>query len=145
MPFALKTIFVDTSAFYALLDRSDKYHKDASLIWPGLLEEDVSLVTTNYVAWETIGLLQGRIGFKAANLWVRDVLGILDVIWINDAIHQRAIDLWSNVGRMKISLTDCASFVVMHQSGIEKAFCFKKHFEEHGFSLVDSSELHPVK
>jgi uncharacterized protein len=132
----MSQIFIDTSAFYALLDRSDKYHKQASALWPDLLDENMDLVTTNYVAWETIGLLQNRIGFEAANLWCRDVLAVLDTLWVNDAIHQRAIDLWNNLGRLRVSLTDCVSFVVMHQKGIEKAFCFKKHFEEHGFIIA---------
>ena len=67
--------------------RSDKYHKQASALWPDLLEEDISLVTTNYIVWETTVFLQSRIGFEAAGLWSRDVLAILDVIWIDEVIH----------------------------------------------------------
>jgi uncharacterized protein len=137
----MQKIFVDTSAFYALLDRSDKYHKQASLLWPGLLDEETGLVTTNYVVWETIGLLQNRIGYEAANLWCKDVLAVLDILWVNEAIHQRAMDLWNNLGRLRVSFTDCVSFVIMHQKGIETAFCFKKHFEEHGFILVPEKTL----
>ncbi len=31
---ANNTIYVDTSAFYALIDRSDRYHQEASVLWP---------------------------------------------------------------------------------------------------------------
>jgi predicted nucleic acid-binding protein len=44
----LEQIFVDTSAFYALLDRADKYHDAARGVWPALLKDDIVLVTTNY-------------------------------------------------------------------------------------------------
>ena len=132
-------IYVDTSAFYALLDRSDKYHKQASTLWPTLLDEDVTLITSNYVVSETVALLQNRIGFEAANLWYRDILGVLEIWWVDEDTHQRAYELWLNLGRMRFSLVDCVSFVTMHHHQIEKAFCFKPHFTDHGFDLLTVS------
>jgi len=111
-------IYVDTSAFYALLDRSDRYHKEASAIWPSLLDDHITLITSNYVVSETVGLLQNRIGFKAVNA------------------HGRAYELWLNLGLKGLSLIDCVSFVTMHHHHIEKAFCFKPRFAEHGFDLL---------
>jgi predicted nucleic acid-binding protein len=130
-------IYVDTSAFYALLDRSDRYHSQASVLWPDLLHDNITLLTTNYVVWETVGLLQKRIGFEAASLWYKDILGVLDVLWVNARTHQLAYELWLNLGRRRLSLVDCVSFVTMHQHDIEKAFCFKPHFTDHGFSLLE--------
>ena len=132
-------IFVDTSAFYALLDRSDRYHKEASALWPDLLDKNVTLVTSNYVVSETIALLQKKIGFEAANVWYRDILGVLDICWIDEDTHQRAYELWLNLGRRKLSLVDCVSFITMHHHKIEKAFCFKSHFTDHGFELLTIS------
>jgi len=132
-------IYVDTSAFYALLDRSDRYHKQASVIWPALLDDNVTLITSNYVVSETVGLLQNRIGFKAVKLWYRDILGILDVWWVDADAHGRAYDLWLNLGLKGLSLIDCVSFVTMHHHHIEKAFCFKPRFAEHGFDLLTVS------
>jgi predicted nucleic acid-binding protein len=129
-------IYVDTSAFYALIDRSDRYHEQASILWPKLLNDNITLVTSNYVVWETLGLLQKKIGFEAASLWYRDILGVLDIWWVNADIHQRACELWMNLGRNRPSLVDCVSFVTMHQHDIEKAFCFKPHFTDHGFRLL---------
>jgi predicted nucleic acid-binding protein len=129
-------IYVDTSAFYALIDRSDRYHSQASALWPDLLDGDISLITSNYVVWETLGLLQKRIGFEAASLWYKDILGVLEVLWVNVGTHQRAYELWLNLGRRRFSLVDCVSFVTMHQHQIEKAFCFKPHYTDHGFTLL---------
>lgn len=132
-------IYVDTSAFYALIDRSDRHHQKASLLWPDLLDDNVTLITSNYVVWETLGLLQKRIGFEAARLWYKDILAVLDVLWVDSGTHQRAYELWLNLGRRRLSLVDCVSFVTMYQHQIEKAFCFKPHFLDHGFSLLDPS------
>ena len=132
-------IFVDTSAFYAIIDRSDRFHYDASILWPKLLSDNITLITSNYVVWETLGLLHKRIGFDAASLWSRDILSVLEVLWVNEDLHQRAYELWLNLGRRRMSLVDCVSFVTMHQHQIEKVFCFKSHFTEHGFSLIETS------
>jgi len=129
-------IYVDTSAFYALMDRSDRNHRPASTLWSPLLDNNVALITSNYVVWETVGLLQKRIGFDAAYLWYRDILGILDVCWVNADGHQRAYELWLNLGRRQLSLVDCVSFVTMRQHQIERVFCFKPHFTEYGFELL---------
>ena len=137
----LKKIFVDTSAFYALLDRSDSHYTNASTLWPDLLQDHITLVTSNYVIWETMALLQNRIGFEAARLWYRDILGIMEIEWVNLEIHQRSYELWLNLGRRHISLADCSSFVTMHQKGIETAFCFKSHFIDHGFNLLTAKDL----
>jgi predicted nucleic acid-binding protein len=130
-------IYVDTSAFYALLDRSDRYHSQASALWPDLLHDNITLLTSNYVVWETVGLLQKRIGFEAASLWCKDILGVLDVLWVDARTHQLAYELWLNLGRRRLSLVDCVSFVTMHQHEIEEAFCFKPHFTDHGFILLE--------
>jgi len=136
MLYTKNKIYVDTSAFYALIDRSDRHHQKASILWPELLDDHVSLITSNYVVWETLGLLQKRIGCEAAILWYRDVLGVLDIWWVNEDTHQRAYELWLNLGRRRPSLVDCVSFVTMHHHQIEKAFCFKPHFTNHGFTLL---------
>ena len=130
-------IYVDTSAFYALIDRSDSYHTQASALWPVLLHDSITLLTSNYVVWETVCLLQRRIGFEAASLWYKDILGVLDVLWVDAGTHQRAYELWLNLGRRRLSLVDCVSFVTMHRQEIEKAFCFKPHFTDYGFSLLE--------
>ena len=60
MPSNPEKIYVDTSAFYALLDRADPYHKEASSLWVTLMDNNSTLVTSNYVVSETVKLLQKR-------------------------------------------------------------------------------------
>lgn len=134
-------IYVDTSAFYALLDRSDRHHKQASALWPTLLDDHITLITSNYVVSETIGLLQNRIGFKAAKIWYRDILGVLDVWWVDAEAHERAYELWLNLGNRRLSFIDSVSFVTMHYQQIEKAFCFKPSFVDNGFEMLSQSTI----
>ena len=131
-----ENIYVDTSAFFALLDRSDQFHVRAKAVWPALLEDGITLVTTNYVVFETVTVLQYRIGFEAASLWYKDVLGVLSVRWVDEDTHRLAGELWMSLGRRHYSLVDCVSYITMNQNRIEKAFCFKENYAAQGFDLL---------
>ncbi len=100
---ASKMVFVDTSAFYALMDRSDLNYKQASRLWAALLEENCYLYTGNYIVVETMALLQNRLGFEAANLRHRDVLGLAEVLWVDKAIHNHSYEL-----RLGLGLFNCS-------------------------------------
>ena len=127
------SLFIDTSAFYALMDGSDRFHDAAAGSLQDFLETDAHLFTSNYVVLETLALLQHRLGFDAADTWYRDILGIIGVIWVDRDIHDRAYELWLSLGRRRLSFVDCVSFAVMRQNKIEAVFGFDVHFAEQGF------------
>jgi predicted nucleic acid-binding protein len=129
-------IFVDTSASFALLDRADTNHIEASSLWALLMDNNITLVTSNYVVSDTMKLLQKRIGYEAAKVWYRDILSLMEILWIDENIHQKAYELWLTLGMIPINLVDCTSFVAMHHHNIEKVFCFKRHFKTYGFDLI---------
>ncbi|MEA3471271.1 MAG: PIN domain-containing protein [Thermodesulfobacteriota bacterium] len=131
-------IFIDTSAHYALMDRSDSHHKQAVGSLTSLLEKDAHLLTSNYVILETVALLQNRLGFEAANLWYRDVLGVVEIMWIDQITHKLAFELWLSLGRRRLSLVDCVSFVAMRNYKVEKVFGFDRHFAEQGFEIISN-------
>ncbi len=137
----IEKVFIDTSAFYALMDRSDSYHQSASKLWAHILDKGYYLKTSNYVTVETLALLQNRLGFEAADLWSRDVLGIVETLWIDEVLHNLAFEIWFSLGRRKLSLVDCASFVIMRQNKMEKVFGFDKHFIEHGIESLNEYAL----
>jgi predicted nucleic acid-binding protein len=134
---AIEKIFIDTSAFYALMDRSDSYHHSASKLWAHFLDRGDYLKTSNYVTVETLALLQNRLGFEAADLWYRDVLGIVETFWIDKVLHNLAIEIWFSLGRRKLSLVDCTSFVIMRQDKMKKVFGYDKHFTDQGFEILN--------
>jgi len=130
--------FVDTSAFYALMDRSDRNHGRAGKLWAALLESGFALVTSNYVILETLALLQNRLGFAAASLWYRDVLGLAGSVWIDETVHRSAYELWLSIGKRKLSMVDCTSFTLMRRLLVERVFAFDKYFQQQGFEDVSN-------
>jgi len=131
-------VFVDTSAFYAVVDRDDENHPRALCAWVDLLNGDTRLLTSNYVLLETSALLQHRIGAAALRAFHQDVRPLLDVEWITNERHQAAVEATLTAGRRKLSIVDSISFQTMMERGVRTAFCFDRHFREQGFEVIPS-------
>jgi predicted nucleic acid-binding protein len=61
----------------------------------------------------------------------------VETLWIDKVLHNLAVEIWFSLGRRKLSLVDCTSFIIMRHDKIEKVFGFDKHFTEHGFEVLN--------
>lgn len=129
--------FVDTSAFYAVLDRSDANHNKAAEIWRGLLAKDALLITTNYIVVECFALMQNRLGRNATRVFQDDVLPLMSIHWVGENDHLLGVSAFLTASRRKLSLVDCVSFVIMRNLGLEDVFCFDEDFEREGFNCLE--------
>ncbi len=130
------TVFVDTSAFYAILDAAVFEHEPARERWPALLAGDETLVTSNYAIVETVALVQHRLGLAAVETLFRDMLPAVGVLWVDATLHEAAVALLLSAARRRLSLVDCASFAAMRAHGLDTAFAFDRHFTEQGLTVV---------
>ena len=128
-------IFIDTSAFLAVLNRSDKNHKNAKKIWETIIPREDVLVSHNYILVETSALVSRRLGMEAVRIFEQDIFPILHLIWVTQNIHNSAVSAFLLADRPSLSLVDCVSFEVMRRSGIRKAFAFDRHFKDYGFEI----------
>jgi len=123
-------IFVDSSAWYALVNARDKNHLAAKRF----LEASHRLLTTNFVIDETITLVLVRKGYQAAvdpgeQLWSEEQARI---VWLSRADQRAAWRLFKRYSDKRFSFTDCTSFVVMERLGLTQAFAFDEHFSQTG-------------
>jgi predicted nucleic acid-binding protein len=137
----MRVVFVDTSAFYAVLDRDDANHHCAAGIWRQLIAEEAKLVTSNYILVETAALIEHRLGLEAVRAFEDRVRPILDVEWLDESVHRRAVDAVLTAARRRVSLVDTTSFLVMRDCRIRSAFCFDSHFAEQGFAMEPSDAV----
>jgi len=128
------SVFVDTSALFALLDADDAGHGLALPAWNNGIDECAGFVTTNYVVVETIALAQRRLGIHAIRTLIDEMLPMVDTIWVTDADHTTGLNLLLMAGRRHLSLVDCVSFTVMRRMGIRDYLGVDPHFEEQGFT-----------
>lgn len=129
------SLFVDTSALYALLVSTEREHDAVSAVFHGALEAGEPLVTTSYVLIETSALLQRRFGLEAVHDLERVVAPALRVQWVTEAMHRQAVERLLRADRRGLSLVDWVSFVVMESEGITEALALDNDFADQGFRL----------
>ena len=84
----MTTVFVDTSGFYAFLDKTDPFHREAKeLFLPGR-EENWGLLTSSLVVQETWALIQARLGWDALEDWLCSLLPLCQVVWIDERPYE---------------------------------------------------------
>lgn len=125
------SVFVDTSALFAVLDADDPNHRRATQMLAALLGTE-QLVTHNYVHVEAEQLVRRRIGAGAARRLIEEILPAMQTVWVDATIHESGVRGLAGRGR-RASLVDQVSFVVMRHLEIETAFTFDSDFDRAGF------------
>lgn len=130
------TVFVDTSALYAVLDADDLRHDSADHAWRDLLTGDAALRTHSAVVVETSALVQARLGMDAVRVLHADVLPLLSVCFVDAALHRQAVTALLAAGRRSLSLVDWTSFELMRNENLTEAFAFDDDFANQGFMTL---------
>jgi predicted nucleic acid-binding protein len=129
-------VFIDTSAFFAVLDADDANHAAAGRIWKDLIERREELVCSNYILIECFALLQRRLGLEAARVFQTDVVGVLQIRWVDEPLHAAGVSALLTAGRRQLSLVDCVSFELMRRMGLTRAFAFDQDFVDQDFTCL---------
>jgi uncharacterized protein len=131
----VKEIFADTFYFLALLDRRDAHHRR---VLDFATSSRRPLITTRWVLVEVANALGGSpIRATVARLLqqVEDDAG-LRIIAGSDDLYERGLALFAARQDKDWSLTDCISFVVMTNQGVQEALTGDRHFEQAGFKAL---------
>ncbi len=127
-------IFLDTSAIYALADKTDPNHITAYKKFYDILKSGETFLLHNYILVESAALLQARLGLQSAFLFLKDAQAF-NVEWVDLEVHQEGVKELERIGKRGISLVDCTSFVVMKQRGVQNVLAFDPDFQDQGFTI----------
>lgn len=128
-------ILVDTSAVYALLDRSDANHAAAQAILTAMRKRRLEPLLTNFIVAECHALLLARLSADVARRWL---LGnAWDIERVTEADETSARQILGRYLDKTFSYTDATSFAVMERRTLRTAFAFDPHFRQYGFQLLD--------
>lgn len=129
-----RAVFVDTSAWYACLNRADPDHTAVA----GFLEDfSGQLITSNYVFDELITLVRTRMGHEEA-LKAGGVLRNPEVVQlerVTSADEEAAWQLFQDRSDKTYSFTDCTSFVLMRRLKLSNVLATDEHFRQEGFAV----------
>lgn len=127
-------VFVDTSAFYALLDRDDANHKMAIALFKEAVEKGWQLITSNFVVAETHALILHRLGRQAAMAWLKAIPA--QVIGVTAKDEEEAKKIIQEYSDKEFSYCDATSFALMERNSITTAFTMDKHFAQYGKFVI---------
>ena len=122
------SILVDTGAWYAIADSSDRHHKEARRFYTEHAGQ-TPLATTDLIVAETWAILNSHLGRSAAmTLW--DTLRETHTpIWTVEPVDlEAARHIAHAFSDQAFSFVDCTSFALMERMGISEAFTFDAHF-----------------
>ena len=136
-------IFVDTSAFLALENRKDEYHKPALMFRDSLLESKESLVTSDYVLDESYTIIRLRAGHKIAVQFgeMIQVAGLIEIKYLTKEMLREAWHIFKIFSDKEFSFTDCTSFALMESLQVKTAFTFDEHFNQCGKFEIKPMQL----
>jgi predicted nucleic acid-binding protein len=132
---AVKSVFADTSFFFALAAKRDHAHAQATTVYSNLLRSGRRVVTTDYVIDETLTLVKMRTEARVA-LALLDRIEQSTAIAIDAARFQAARALFRRHADHGYSFTDCSSFAIMRELKIAEALTTDAHFTEAGFTTL---------
>ena len=130
------SVFVDTSAFLAMLDRAQRRHEEVANAWREVVAAGRPLVTSNYVLVESFALLQRRVGMEAVRVLVARFLPLVETVFATDQVHAAATSAFLTADRRRLSFVDCVSFELMRRRGIGEALSLDADFQREGFRLL---------
>ncbi|WP_228041355.1 type II toxin-antitoxin system VapC family toxin [Planktothrix mougeotii] len=132
-------VFVDTSAWIALINQSDHLAAQSEQILLKLKQQKITLVTTEFVLLEVADALcktNLRQKTYAYINGIKKATDVIQVIPLDPNLLDKGWAIYHQYSDKDWGLTDCISFVVMRQEGITDAFTSDRHFEQAGFTKL---------
>lgn len=133
----MSQLFVDTSGWGNLVDRSQPFHSLAATFYRLARQQNHAMVTTNYVIAELVALLTSPLKLPKPQI-ITFVQGLkqstyVEIVHIDGETDTHAWQLLMNRKDKNWSLVDCSSFIVMQQKNITESLTNDNHFEQAGF------------
>ena len=119
-------IFADTSAFLALINEADEFHRRAAEF---ILTHPI-LVTSGWVIEETLAHLHSRYGLKLTKKGIEFFRNLpeLKIDSISQPRLEKIFSLFLKKGSARISIVDISNIVTMQELGLNTIFGFDNQF-----------------
>ncbi len=131
----MRAVFVDTGAWYAMVDRRDPNHREVN----AALEEHRShLLTSNFVFDETVTLIRYRLGWQVANQFGENfrLAPVARLERVSPKDEVRAWEIFSGYSDQSFSYTDCTSFALCERLQVSLCAAIDSDFRAFGLHCV---------
>ena len=131
-------VFLDSSYSVALSSITDQHHERAVEISETLESGGYRLITTRVVIIET-GNALAKLRYREASIALIASMESdpsIDIVPLSESLYKRAFDLYRQRADKEWGLTDCISFTVMKDRGLNEALTADEHFRQMGFQAL---------
>ncbi len=129
------TLFIDTSYLLALVNIRDKYHLAAVDL---SMQISPPFVTSDAVLFE-LGNALAKPPIRALGVRVLQQIQAdddIEIVTIDPELFAQTVSLYRARPDKGWGLTDCSSFVIMQQRGLNEVLTADSHFEQAGFTRL---------
>ena len=133
-----KALLVDSGAWYALADRSDRHHRQAIEFYRQIFKDFQQLITTNLIIAETYTLIRKGLGHAPGVSFLNNLSASPRVmkVFSDQEMEEDAQEIICRYKDQDFSYTDAVSFALMRHRNITQAFAFNQHFKTAGFEVL---------
>jgi len=131
-----RTVFVDTSAHFALANEKDIDHQSAKTCLKQLTDESAILIISNFIIAETYTLMLRKIGRNKSVQYINNLKETAEIVRISEDDEKKAWEIILKYNDKDFSYVDATSFALMERLGLVEAFAFDEHFDQYGFISV---------
>ena len=137
LPLRERRVFVDSSAYLALLDTDDEHHREARATLQELAQARYRQFTTNVLLIESHALILSVLGRDRAARFLKEMEESNTVmIRARATDEERAKQILFQYTDKDFSFADAISFAVMERFAIRLAFSFDRDFAQYGFTVL---------
>jgi len=127
--------FLDTAYVYASINTRDQWHTTARRWQQRVSSEGRRLLTTQFILLEIADGL-AALQFRQQAVQLIDALEnnkLVEIVPASPELIGAALQLYRSRPDKSWGLTDCSSFVVMQERGLQDALTADEHFGQAGF------------
>ena len=135
-------MFPDTGGLLSVFDQSDQHHSVCSEFWKELLQKrNYEPVISDYILDELMTRLRSRVSHAIAVQVLTNLIQLvqrrrLSLIWVNQTYFDQARRIFERYHDQEFSFTDCTSFAICRNTGIQEAFALDSDFRIFGLNVI---------
>lgn len=130
-------VFVDASAFIALVVEKDSNHARAAEIAARLELEKTELITSSMIIAEVLTVLSMRFSkMLAVEFGERIMKGGIQIIHPSALSFEYTWQIWKRESKKDVGFVDAMSFALIESEQISSVFSFDHDFLKRGFEVL---------
>jgi hypothetical protein len=135
-------LFLDTGGLLSVFDQSDQHHSVCSEFWKELLQKrNYEPVISDYILDELMTRIRAKITHAIALQVLTNLIQLVErrlltLVWVNQTYFDLARRIFERFDDQEFSFTDCTSFAICQDTGIQEAFALDSDFRIFGLNVI---------